>query len=236
MDEFRIISRQNGRSIAALLPSLPTRLLSLAISFPLLTLACALYAFRLCGIRRDFLICKRLLSKGVMIPASFVDLLIISEDHRNRWHFGIDPLSIARVLVKQCYSKGVGGASTIEQQFTRIALGRFEKTLSRKFREQIVATLLVCTTEREVIAKKYLEIAYLGTGKIGVISFESVFGCALRDFSLDQVVGIVARLKYPEPRVLTPKWQRRFDKRCLYIKRKVEKACRYYRKGIKGRG
>ena len=170
------------------------------------------------------MICKRVLSKGAAVPMSFVDLLIISEDHRNRWHFGIDPLSIARVLVKRCYSRGGGGASTIEQQFTRTALGRFEKTLSRKFREQIVATLLVCTTRRKVIAKRYLEIAYFGTGKIGIVSFEDTFGCMLGEFSLDQVIGVLARLKYPEPRMSTTNWQRRFNGRCLYIKRQIEKT------------
>ena len=195
------------------------------ISLPLLILACVLYASGLYGIKRDFVICKHVLSKVVAIPTSFVDLLIISEDHRNRWHFGIDPLSIVRVLVKRCYSRGAGGASTIEQQFVRTALGRFEKTLSRKFREQILATLLVCTTPREIIAKKYLEIAYLGTAKIGIVSFEHIFGCAICDFSVDQVIGVLARLKYPEPRILTPDWQRRFDRRCSYIKRQVRKRC-----------
>lgn len=228
MTELRTISRNyNYWQIVTGAISLLPRLLLWMLAIPLLLLAPALYMLRLCGIRRDFAICKRVLSGRTAVPTYFVELLIISEDHRSRWHLGVDLLAITRVLVKSCYSRAAGGASTIEQQFVRTVLSRYDKTFARKLHEQLVATLLACTTSRDLIAKKYLEIAYFGTGKVGVHSFEKIFGCLLQDFDMQQVVGVMARLKYPEPRTPTTNWCMRFDRRCLYIENLVQRRGKF---------
>ena len=224
MAESKEIRRHDRRAIVDVAKSLFIRSLSFAVAMPFLALGCLLYMARLGGIRRDFSVCRSALSKSSVVPTHFADLLIISEDHRNRQHLGIDPISIIRVLLKSCYSKGVGGASTIEQQFVRVVLNRYEKSLSRKLYEQMMAVLLVCTTPRDLIAKKYLEIAYFGTGKVGLRKYETIFACPIQEFSVNQVIGLLARLKYPEPRNPTAMWYARLDRRCSYIQRRIREA------------
>jgi len=227
MAEPRTISRNDSWQIVTGVAPAWARFFLWMPAIPLLLLASALYMLRQRGIRRDFAICRRVLSERTVVPTHFVELLIISEDHRSRWHLGVDPLAIIRVLVKNCYSRTTGGASTIEQQFVRTVLSRYEKTFARKLHEQLVATLLACTISRDLIAKKYLEIAYFGTGKVGVHSFEKIFGCPLQNFDMQQVIGVMARLKYPEPRTPTTKWCVRFDRRCLYIENLVRRRGKF---------
>jgi membrane carboxypeptidase/penicillin-binding protein len=77
--------------------------------------------------------------------------------------------------------------------------------------------MLACTTSRSSIAKKYLEIAYFGTGKIGAQCFEQEFQCEMSDMTVEQVISIVARLKYPQPMSPNDLWMRNFDRRRRYI-------------------
>ena len=133
-------------------------------------------------------------------PPIIAQLLLVSgEDHRHSRHPGYDLIAIARALWRRLH--GVReGASTIDQQVVRVLTGRYDRTLARKVREILLATLVARHFPKAALPALYLEIAYYGWHMNGFAQ-----ACArLREdpasMTLGEAAAIVARLKYPEPR------------------------------------
>lgn len=154
------------------------------------------------------------------IPDTFVNILVICEDHRNSIHFGVDPVAVARAAVAYLLGKKQGG-STIEQQFVRVTLANYEPTFHRKMREQLIATLLSRRATRHDIAKAYLEKAYYGTNFNGLDNLKRSYDKNLCDMSLDEIIEITARLKYPQPLRESAIWTARFHGRCSWIETRM---------------
>lgn len=211
-----------GGNIARL-GNLLVRAMMLVLILPIITVGILFCLPSLRQIWRDFCACRTEVLRSSNVPDDFVFILIASEDHRNEWHWGIDPVSVARVLIKGVFHRNVGGASTIEQQLVRVLTCRYERSLNRKLKEQMLACILACTTSRSLIAKKYLEAAYFGTGKVGVRCFEREFRCKMSNMRIDLVIGIMARLKYPEPLLPSALWRHNFERRCSYIAGRLER-------------
>lgn len=125
-----------------------------------------------------------------MIDDYYYHVLVAAEDHRSPMHYGIDPIAIIRCIYLQLTKRITQGGSTIEQQLVRTLTGRYEMTLRRKTREQIIAILLneVVKNKKE-IGKAYLNCAYFGSGKIGFLN--------LSVSDKEDASELIARLKYP---------------------------------------
>lgn len=156
------------------------------------------------------------------IPDMFVDVLVVAEDHRSWAHFGVDPVAIIRSFVSVIFGVRQGG-STIEQQFVRVTLARYEPTVSRKFREQILATLVSRRANRRLVAKAYLARAYYGTGLVGIHAVQQNAGKSPDAMCLREVIEVIARLKYPQPRAGSMDWHEKFRRRCAWIEARWEK-------------
>jgi penicillin-binding protein 1A len=194
----------------------------LAFRWPYLFFANFLLWFGILDLKRDLIFCVSSIAPECSdIPDIFVDVLVIAEDHRNWAHFGVDPVAIIRSFVSVIFGMRQGG-STIEQQFVRVTLARYEPTISRKFREQILATLLSRRSDRRLVAKAYLAKAYYGTDVVGIHAVERNAGKKSYAMCLREVVEVVARLKYPQPRAESMDWDRKFRRRCAWI----ETRCR----------
>jgi penicillin-binding protein 1B len=93
------------------------------------------------------------------VPAAF----LAAEDVRFRHHFGIDPIGMARALMRNVRAGGIAqGGSTIDQQIVK---GRFlsqERTWRRKFTEIALALLLDARLSKDEILEIYLNDVYLG--------------------------------------------------------------------------
>ncbi|KXZ74483.1 Penicillin-binding protein 1A [Acinetobacter venetianus] len=63
------------------------------------------------------------------------------------------------------------GASTVAQQFVRVITERYERTLFRKLREQLLAVLITYEFNNKLIGTGYLNIAFLGSGMYGLTGF-----------------------------------------------------------------
>ena len=131
--------------------------------------------------------------------------LIASEDSRYYWHFGIDPIGIARAIVIRKNTGVQQGASTITQQLARSIypdVGR-ENNLARKWREMVVATKLEAVYSKNDILKTYLNRVYLG---INLYGFEDAaqfyFDKSAQDLDLVQSATLVAML--PAPNTFNP--------------------------------
>ncbi len=125
--------------------------------------------------------------------------VIASEDSRYYWHFGVDPLGIARAVLVNLKG-GQEGASTITQQLARSIfkdVGR-ENNLQRKLREMIVSTKIETFYSKDELLLTYLNRVYLG---INLTGFEDAaqfyFEKPAKDLDIAESATLVAVLPAP---------------------------------------
>jgi membrane peptidoglycan carboxypeptidase len=164
--------------------------------------------------------------------------LVASEDSRFYWHFGIDPLGVARaVVVKEQKGKFTQGASTITQQVARslfreyAGIKRNEKgneinPLGRKIKEAIIALKLEAYYNKEQILLAYLNRVYLGSDLINAQGFDDAarhyFGKSAKDVNLSESAMLVGIL--PAPARFNPcvSLEKAMERRNLVLQRMVE--------------
>jgi len=104
------------------------------------------------------------------VPESLIDAFICSEDIRFWTHHGIDLHGILRALYRDVVTGSTTeGASTITQQFARNAFGLgYEKTITRKLQEMILAVEIERRYTKQEILEMYLNQIYFGHNAYGV--------------------------------------------------------------------
>jgi len=97
------------------------------------------------------------------LPPHVADAFIAAEDVRFRYHFGVDPIGIARAGLVNVRSGGVAqGGSTITQQIVKQRFLTNDRTWRRKFLEAILAVVLDARLSKDEILELYLNDVYLG--------------------------------------------------------------------------
>ena len=116
------------------------------------------------------------------LPKAFVAI----EDRRFYEHFGIDPVGIARAVVRNVTSRGVAqGGSTLTQQLAKNLFLTQERTASRKIQEAILALWLERNYSKDEILELYLNRVYFGAGAYGVeAAAQRYYGKSARNVSL----------------------------------------------------
>ncbi|MCD1631561.1 MULTISPECIES: transglycosylase domain-containing protein [Marinobacter] len=145
--------------------------------------------------------------------------LVIAEDHRNELHYGIDPIAIISALHERRFKGKRRGASTIEQQFVRVVTCRYEPSIKRKVREQLIAIELCRHQQKQDIADAYLSRAFFGSGQVGVEALEKSCGYSLERMRLPELMKLTSQLKYPKPMVPTEQWEEKIKKRVFHLER-----------------
>jgi len=174
-------------------------------------------------IRRDIGRCLDVIDATTLrAPPLFITALVSAEDHRHELHCGVDPLAMIRALVVRVRSGRIQGGSTIEQQFVRVACGRYERTLTRKLREQLLAIAVARRRSKRQIAESYLSVAFYGSCLQGTAGLLTVCGADLHTANQRHVFGVIARLKYPEPSQPTLQWETVLQRRIQYIERRFK--------------
>ena len=198
------------------------------LSFPFLFFSIFLEIFMTKNFREDLDNCLAKINNSEKIPNTLIKALVIAEDHRSNFHPGIDPVAIGRTLLFRIKNKNRGGgASTIEQQFSRVITGRYERTFIRKFREQMLAIMISRRMSKSSIASAYLTVAYYGTGFVGISGLREHFDGDLENISFQQALHVVVFLKYPRPRNPNKAWNRKVARRTDIILRRLESDCYY---------
>jgi membrane peptidoglycan carboxypeptidase len=146
-------------------------------------------------------------------------LLVSAEDHRHGRHGGIDYYAICRAVWRRLVQRRREGASTIEQQIVRVLTNRFERTLTRKVRELLLATLVSEQLPKSATPALYLSIGYYGWRMNGFAQACRRLGLKPPALSLDDAAALVARLKYPEARVPPPTRMAQIRRRAEHLKR-----------------
>lgn len=192
------------------------------MTIPLIQITKICVSFNLNNITNDLQACISIVEEQYHeVPSDFIPYLIAAEDHRFFQHYGVDPISIIRALSAFIRNKKIQGASTIEQQFVRVVTNRYERTLSRKIREQIIAIALSRVVGKELIARSYLAIAHYGALYQGKNGIQKLINHKLSYISPVNIICIVARLKYPEPLEYSEQWNYKFLSRIDYIKSRL---------------
>jgi membrane peptidoglycan carboxypeptidase len=144
------------------------------------------------------------------VPQVMIDALLSAEDRNFYEHIGVDARGIARAFIANTGAGDITqGASTVTQQFVRLALTYFadhpqeiveatEDTHARKLREARLAMAVENQMSKDEILERYLNLAYFGEGAYGVFAASQVyFGKRPMDLDLHEAALLAGIVKAP---------------------------------------
>ncbi|MEP7143055.1 MAG: transglycosylase domain-containing protein, partial [Ferruginibacter sp.] len=103
------------------------------------------------------------------VPQKFIDCITTFEDKRFFYHPGVDPIAIARAIIKNIKNKGVvQGGSTINMQVMRLSKGDNRRTIWNKLKESILAIRLQCGYSKKEVLALYAANAPFGSNVVGL--------------------------------------------------------------------
>jgi penicillin-binding protein 1A len=133
------------------------------------------------------------------LPPHLIDAVIATEDRRFHYHFGIDPIGIARAAyVNWQAGRVVQGGSTLTQQLAKNLFLTPDQTMKRKAQEAILAVWLESQYTKDQILTAYLNRVYLGAGTFGVdAAARTYFNKPATELNLRESAIIAGLLKAP---------------------------------------
>jgi penicillin-binding protein 1A len=133
------------------------------------------------------------------LPPYLPNAFIAIEDRRFHVHHGVDPIGIARAVLRNLVGHGsMQGGSTLTQQLAKNLFLTQERTVARKIQEAILALWLEHKYSKEQILELYLNRVYFGSGAYGVeAAAEKYFGKKARLVSLSEAAVLAGLMKAP---------------------------------------
>jgi penicillin-binding protein 1A len=133
------------------------------------------------------------------ISNDFVNALITREDTRFYSHHGVDPIGIARAIVRNFLFGGVReGASTITQQLARNSFPLGGRTFNRKLIEAALAFRIETELTKEQILEAYMNRIYFGSGFYGVeTASRAYFGHPASKLTLPEAALLAGLIRSP---------------------------------------
>lgn len=191
-------------------------------TYPLFLFSKVAFEFNWWGFKNCILKCSEVIFRfdNVEFPKELLATLEMAEDHRYHLHFGVDHIAICRAILSTLQGK-IQGASTIEQQFVRVVVNKYQRTMRRKLFEQMLAVYISSIFQKKCISTAYLSIAYYGESSLGVLRLKNSKDIGFSDLNYPAAISIVSRLKYPEPRVKNSKWLNKFEGRNRHLTEKI---------------
>lgn len=108
------------------------------------------------------------------IPPHVREAVLAAEDRSFYSNPGFDPVGILRAAWNQLRG-GVGGGSTITQQYVKKTLVGDEQTLWRKYKEVVLAVKISQERTKDEILGDYLNAIYFGRGAYGIQSASQAY-------------------------------------------------------------
>jgi penicillin-binding protein 1A len=151
------------------------------------------------------------------IPDFVANAFIVREDQQFRWHFGINPVALARAAASEVRrlagaegSDARPGGSTITMQLVKNLILHQEKTYDRKLREIILAVVVEALFSKSEILAMYLNTAYFGEGTYGIeAAARKFFGRSVGyEPKVDMLEAAMLAHSLWRPSVLNPATQR----------------------------
>ncbi|HZG92979.1 MAG TPA: transglycosylase domain-containing protein, partial [Pseudonocardia sp.] len=101
------------------------------------------------------------------VPEHVRQAVLAAEDRSFYSNPGFDLSGIGRAVYNQL-TGGVGGGSTITQQYIKVTTGQDDFSLWRKYREVVLAVKISRERTKDQILEDYLNTIYMGRGAYGV--------------------------------------------------------------------
>ena len=129
----------------------------------------------------------------------FINALISREDTRFYKHHGVDPIGVARAVVRNLFLGGFReGASTITQQLARNSFPLGGKNLHRKFIEAALAFRIETELSKEEILEGYVNRIYFGSGTYGIeAASQTYFGKSAAKLNLQESGALAGLIRSP---------------------------------------
>ena len=133
------------------------------------------------------------------VSNDFVNALISREDTRFYQHHGVDPVGVARAVVRNLFLGGFReGASTITQQLARNSFPLGGKNLHRKLIEAALAFRIETELTKEEILEAYMNRIYFGSGTYGIeAASQTYFGRPASRLSLCEAATLAGLIRSP---------------------------------------
>ena len=132
------------------------------------------------------------------IPPQLIDALLATEDDRFYFHFGVDPIGMARAILGKLSGNDKGGASTITMQVARNFFLTREITYTRKIREIFLSFHIENLLTKNEILTLYINKIPLGHRSFGFGAAAQVYyGKNLNQLSLPQIAVLAGLPKAP---------------------------------------
>ncbi len=133
------------------------------------------------------------------VSNDFVNALISREDTRFYSHHGVDPIGVARAVVRNLFLGGFReGASTITQQLARNSFPLGGKNLHRKLIEAALAFRIETELTKEEILEAYMNRIYFGSGTYGVeAASQTYFGKPASRINLQEAATLAGLIRSP---------------------------------------
>lgn len=133
------------------------------------------------------------------ISNHFVNALISREDTRFYNHYGVDPIGIARAIVRNfMFGRIREGASTITQQLARNSFPLGGKNFHRKLIEAALAFRIETELTKEEILEAYMNRIYFGSGFWGVdTASRAYFGKSAAKLTLSEAALLAGLIRSP---------------------------------------
>jgi 1A family penicillin-binding protein len=125
--------------------------------------------------------------------------VVAVEDRRFYYHPGVDPIGIARALVRDVRSGGrLEGGSTLTQQLARTLFLSNVRTYGRKLKEAAIAVMIEAQLTKSQILELYLNRVYLSAGVYGVQTMsEHLFRKSASAVTLPEAALIAGLIRAP---------------------------------------
>ena len=125
--------------------------------------------------------------------------VVAVEDHRFYYHPGIDPIGIARAVVRDVRGGGrLEGGSTLTQQLARTLFLSNVRTYGRKIKEAAIALLIEVQLSKSEILELYLNRIYLSAGVYGVEAMsQHLYRKPAKSLTLAEAALIAGLLRAP---------------------------------------
>jgi penicillin-binding protein 1C len=103
------------------------------------------------------------------VPERFYQVLVQYEDRRFYFHRGVDPLALARALIRNIrHGRIVSGGSTLTMQVIRLSRKGRSRTVLEKIREIVLALRLEFSCSKKKILSLYAAHAPFGGNIVGI--------------------------------------------------------------------
>lgn len=159
------------------------------------------------------------------VPLHVKQAFLAAEDENFYGHAGIDPMSIARAMIKNFISGASRqGGSTITQQVVKNLLLSSEQTFERKIKEAVLAYMLEERYTKDEILEIYLNKIFLGNTAYGISAAAKLyFHKEVGQITIAEAAMLAGLPKAPSSYSPVTNYPRARERQ-MYVIRQMEKA------------